>query len=131
MWRERGQDSKDNGVERPVKERGGDVYSLPPTCYPLAVIHLNNTNPTADFSQRAIDPHNPTHVHPLTQGDTSGEVDKVEQIEHNHHLPGHIVVCALKIDSRSAQWRGGLGAVVGGRDASVGAVVMLITFDTL
>jgi hypothetical protein len=86
------------------------VHAFPSTFYSPAVIHLNNASPTADVPRRSIDPHSPTHAHPLIRSDASSEVDKVERVP---RLPGHPLVRFLEIDSRSARRRGGFGGIVG------------------
>jgi hypothetical protein len=72
------------------------------TCYSSAVTHLSNSNPTADFPRRPVDPHNLTHAHPLIQDNTSGKFDKVEQVKYVRRLPGHVLARFFKIDSGSA-----------------------------
>jgi hypothetical protein len=67
------------------------------------VINLINSNVTADFPRRPIEPCHPSYAHPLIQSDASGEVDKVEQLVRVRRLLGHFLVGFPVIDSRSAQ----------------------------
>ena len=82
--------------------------------YPLPVIHLNNPNTAADLVRRTIVPHYPGHIHQLVRGDTSGKVDKVEQVADAARLPDHLLVGLLEIDPRSAHRDGEFGAGEGG-----------------
>ena len=79
------------------------------TFYLSAVINLNDANPTANFSRHQVDPHNPTHAHPLIQSDVSSGND---QVEHVRRLPRHPLVGFLEIVSRSIR-KGKLGDIVG------------------
>ena len=83
--------------------------------YPLPVIHLNNPDATAYFVRRTIVPHDPSHIHQLVRGDTSGKVDKVEQVADAARLPDHLLVGLLEIDPRSAHRDGEFGAGERGR----------------
>ena len=86
------------------------------TFYLSAAINLNNANPTVGPARRPIDPHNPTHPHPLVQRVTSSEIDQVLQDDHVRRRPGHLLVHFLEIDTRSAQRKGEPGAVLGERE---------------
>ena len=104
------------GEIREGGKREGRKNSVPSMFYSSAAISLNNTNSTADFPRRPADPHNTACS--SIQSDTPSQVDKGEHVEYVRRLPVHLLVRFLEVDSRSAQRKGELGAVVGEREGS-------------
>ena len=103
------------GEIREGGKREGRKNSVPSMFYSSAAISLNNANSTADFPQRPADPHNTACS--LIQSDNPSQVDKGEHVEYVRRLPVHLVRF-LEVDSRSAQRKGELGAVVVEREES-------------
>ena len=88
--------------------------SLPfPGIHLSSVVHLDKAKTTSNFHRCPINPRNTGDVHPSVQRDTTGRVDKVENLVDIVHLPSHLLV---RVRSRSAHRQGELGVVVGERE---------------
>ena len=70
--------------------------------HPSSVICLDNPNKSSDLQRRTIIPQSNSHVHVLTQRQTSGEVDRVERGIRVLRRTGHLLVGLLVSDSGSA-----------------------------
>ena len=106
-------------------ERSSDVSSFSSTFF-----HLRRKSPTTPTPPPTLTvPDNTSGVHCLIHGDTSGEVGKAEQVTRVRRPPKHLPVSFPERVLNSH--RGRVSSVLSQerRDASVGVVTMLGTFD--